>query len=157
MDTATLLTLRIPAFEAAIRKAADPSLGSLPVAVVTSFRPLGRVMAACPDARSAGIEEEMHYATARQVCPDAAFFVPDRQLAEQTFRSVWRLALEYWRWRSKSATVGVAVEKCYTLIYFRFCRKAGFDHGVSKLSFGVSGGRRCTRTWSNGKTFVGEY
>ena len=83
MDAPTLLTLRVPAFEAAIRKAVDPALAGRPVAVVTSFKPLGRVLAACPSALAAGIAEEMHYPEARNLCPDAAFFTPDRRLAER--------------------------------------------------------------------------
>lgn len=94
-DSATLLTLRIPDFEAAIRKAAEPRLAARPVAIVTSFRPQGRILAACPTARDAGIAEEMHYSAARQMCPDAAFFVPDRRLAEQAFEAVWKRALAY--------------------------------------------------------------
>lgn len=95
MEAATLLTLRIPAFEAAIRKAIEPRLTTRPVVVVTSFKPLGRVLAACPDASSAGISEEMQYPAARGICPDAAFFVPDRQLAEQALRAVWKRAHAY--------------------------------------------------------------
>lgn len=95
MESATLLTLRIPGFEAAIRKAVDSHLASRPVVAVTSFKPLGRVISVCPDARNAGLSEEMHYTAARELCPDAAFFVPDRQLAEKAMRAVLRMSLTY--------------------------------------------------------------
>ena len=95
METATLLTLRIPAFDAAVRKAAEPRLASRPVAVVTSFRAQGRVVAACPAAAAAGIEEGMLYSAARLACSDAAFFIPDKRLAEQVFGEVWKRAAAY--------------------------------------------------------------
>lgn len=95
MESATLLALRIPAFEAAIRKAADSRLASRPVAVVTSLRSRGRVLAACPTARDAGVAEEMYYPAAKLACPDAVFLMPDRSLAEQAFQALWRLAATY--------------------------------------------------------------
>lgn len=95
MDSATLLTIRVPAFDAAIRKAVEPRLACRPVVVVTSFKPLGRVAAACPQAREAGIAEEMHYQAARVLCPDAAFFLPDPQLAQKALDSLTRKAGAY--------------------------------------------------------------
>lgn len=83
MNSATLLALRIPAFEAAIRKAANPGLARRPVVVATSFKTLGRVVSACPMAHAAGIDPDMPYPTARTLCPEAAFFVPDQDLAAQ--------------------------------------------------------------------------
>ncbi len=93
--TATLLTLRIPAFEAAIRKAVDQRLASRPVIVVTAFKPLGRVIAACPVAEAHGVREDMHFPAARICCPDAAFHLPDRKLAEEAMRSLLKQAGKY--------------------------------------------------------------
>lgn len=95
MDKATLLALRIPSFEAAIRKAAEPRLASRPVVVATSFKPMGRVIAPCPDARAAGVARDMPYPAAKELCPDAAFFTPDRQLAGEALRRVLRRAAAY--------------------------------------------------------------
>ncbi len=88
MDAATLLTLRIPDFEAAIRKSVDPLLATRPVVILTSFKPLGRVLAACPLARENGIAPDMHYPAARACCPDATFLLPDRRLARRAMRSL---------------------------------------------------------------------
>ncbi|MDR1613733.1 MAG: hypothetical protein LBT97_13265 [Planctomycetota bacterium] len=95
MTSAALLTLRVPAFDAAIRKAVDPGLASRPVAVVTSFKPLGRVLAACPVAESCGIGMDMPYPAARNCCPDAVFFVPDRRLSERALRALLEQALAF--------------------------------------------------------------
>ncbi len=95
MNVPSLLTLRIPAFEAAIRKAANPQLANRPVVIVSSLKPLGRVVASCPIAHAAGINPEMHYSAARDLCPDAAFFTPDRLLAEQALAALLSHALRY--------------------------------------------------------------
>lgn len=95
MDAASLLTLRIPAFEAVIRKAVEPGLRARPVAVVTSRKPMGRVLAACPEAVAAGLTEEMSYPEAQAICPDAAFFTPDRELAARALAKLMERALAY--------------------------------------------------------------
>ena len=95
MDAASLLTLRIPAFEAVIRKAVEPGLRSRPVAVVTSRKPMGRVLAACPEALAAGLAEEMSYSEAQAICPGAAFFTPDRELAARALAKLMERALAY--------------------------------------------------------------
>ena len=95
IHTATLLTLRVPAFEAAIRKAVDLRLASRPVIVVTAFKPLGRVLAACPAAQAHGVVEDMHFPAARICCPDAAFHLPDRRLAEDAMRGILKEAGKY--------------------------------------------------------------
>lgn len=95
MLSATLLTIRVPAFDAAIRKAVEPRLAGRPGAVVTSFKSLGRVVAACPHARAEGIAEEMHYQAARTLCPDAAFFVPDSLLAQRALTLLTETAVTY--------------------------------------------------------------
>lgn len=92
---ATFLTLRIPAFDAVVHKAMDQRLSDRPVVVVTSFKQLGRVLAACPKARAHGIEEEMHYPAARIHCPDAAFYLPDKRLNEQVMRRLLKHAGRY--------------------------------------------------------------
>lgn len=78
---ATLLAIRVPAFEAVIRKSVEPALARRPVIIASAFKPLGRVLAACPQARRAGVEEEMHFPLARERCPEAAFLLPDAPLA----------------------------------------------------------------------------
>ncbi|MCC8190505.1 MAG: hypothetical protein LIP77_07710 [Planctomycetes bacterium] len=83
---ATLLAVRVPAFEAAVRKAMDRRLADRPVVVVTACTPLGRVVAACPVARAEGVREEMPYPAARVACPDAAFCLPDRRLATEAMQ-----------------------------------------------------------------------
>lgn len=95
MESATILTLRVPAFEAMIRKAIEPGLRFRPVAVVTSCRSMGRVLAVCPDARAEGIAEEMPYPEARALCPDAFFFTPDRELAARALAKLMERALAY--------------------------------------------------------------
>ncbi len=95
MESATLLTVRIPAFEAAVRKSADASLAARPVAIATSFKAQGRIIAACPLARQAGIAEEMQYPEARSRCPDAAFFLSDRQLAAKAVEKLIETAAVY--------------------------------------------------------------
>ncbi|MCD8350614.1 MAG: hypothetical protein LUC93_08405 [Planctomycetaceae bacterium] len=85
---ATVLAIRIPSFEAVIRKAAHAGLARRPVVVATAFKPLGRVLAACPQARMAGVTEEMHFPVARDRCPDAAFLLPDDLLAQQTMEKL---------------------------------------------------------------------
>lgn len=92
---ATLLTIRIPAFDAAIRKVVDKRLSSCPVVVVTSFKRLGRVVAACPDARAHGIVEEMHFPEARLRCSDAAFYLPDKCLSDRMMRALLAGAGKY--------------------------------------------------------------
>lgn len=94
-STATFLTLRIPAFEAAIHKAMDQRLSAKAVIVVTAFRQLGRVLAACPVARAHGVEEEMHFPAARIRCPDAMFHLPDRRLGEQVMQKLLTRAGRY--------------------------------------------------------------
>ena len=93
--SATFLTLRIPGFEAAIRKAVDKRLASRPVVVVTAFKQLGRVVAACPIARAHGVAEEMHFQAARICCPDAAFHLPERRLSERAMRLLLASAGKY--------------------------------------------------------------
>lgn len=95
MMLATLLTLRIPDFDAAVRTAVEPRLAERPVVVVTAFKPLGRVIAASPAARAAGVDAETPYPLARARCPDAAFFVPDKELAGRAARAMAAKAAEY--------------------------------------------------------------
>lgn len=92
---ATVLAIRIPSFEAVIRKAAQPGLARRPVVVATAFKPLGRVLAACPQARMAGVLEEMHFPVARDRCPDAAFLLPDDLLAQQIMEKLVREAANF--------------------------------------------------------------
>lgn len=94
-SAATVLTLRIPFFEAALRKATDKRLHDRPVVIVTAFKPLGRVVAACPLARAKGVREEMPYPAAKVGCPDAVFFPPDRQLSEYMSRKLLMKAEHY--------------------------------------------------------------
>ena len=93
--TATLLTLRVPDFDAAVRAAVEPRLRERPVVVVTSMKPLGRVLAASPAAREAGVEADVPYPVARSLCPDAAFFAPDKELAGRAVRAMVAKAAEY--------------------------------------------------------------
>ena len=51
----TILALRVPDFDAAIRQAVEPRLRGRPVAVASSFQPLGRVLAANSEARALGV------------------------------------------------------------------------------------------------------
>lgn len=95
MKTATLLALRVPDFEAAIRKTHSAALRTRPVAIVTSFRPLGRILAACPTARAEGIAVEMHYAAARERCPGVRFFLPDPHLSGQALHRLLKEARKY--------------------------------------------------------------
>lgn len=92
---ATLLALRVPAFEAVIRKAVEPALARRPVIVASAFKPLGRVLAACPQARRAGVEEEMHFPLARERCPEAAFFLPDASLAARAMTDLLKAAAAF--------------------------------------------------------------
>ncbi len=94
-ERATLLAIRIPSFEAVIRKAAQPGLARRPVIVATAFKPLGRVLAACPQARQAGVTEEMHFPVARDRCPEAAFLLPDALLARQTMENLVNQAADF--------------------------------------------------------------
>ncbi|MCL2001441.1 MAG: hypothetical protein FWG74_08415 [Planctomycetes bacterium] len=92
---ATLLTLRVPDFDAAVRAAVEPRLRGRPVVVATSLKTLGRVLAASPAARAAGIGADTLYPMARMLCPDAAFFVPNRELAGRAIRAMTAKATEY--------------------------------------------------------------
>ena len=91
----SLLTLRVPNFDAAVRTAVEPRLAGRPVVVVTSMKPLGRVLAASPAAREAGVVADMPYPVARARCPDASFFAPDKELAGRAIRAMVATAGEY--------------------------------------------------------------
>ncbi len=91
-EAATLIALRIPAFEAVIHKAVEPRLRSRPVAVVTSFRSMGRVLTVCPVAGAEGLAEEMTYPEARARCPEAVFFTPDKELGARALTKLMERA-----------------------------------------------------------------
>ncbi|MCC8109788.1 MAG: hypothetical protein LIQ30_12260 [Planctomycetes bacterium] len=95
MKTDTLVTIRIPDFEASLRKAENDALRHAPVVVSTSLKPLGRVVSLCDQARRHGVEAGMHVSAARKVCPEAVFFVTDRHLNEQFQRRILNRALAY--------------------------------------------------------------
>ncbi len=91
----TLLYLRIPQFEAAVLQAVQPGLRTRPVLVVSSFRALGRVLAASPEARQSGVEEGMTLRLARERCPEGRWFTPDPELEERALQAVFAAAANY--------------------------------------------------------------
>jgi nucleotidyltransferase/DNA polymerase involved in DNA repair len=65
------------------------------VAVVTSFKSMGRVLTVCPLARAEGVAEEMPYPEARARCPEAAFFMPDKELAARALTKLMERAQSF--------------------------------------------------------------
>jgi len=83
-----ILSLQIVDFPVAVRQALCPQLRARPVVVVSSRRPLGRVLACSSMARSLGIEVGMQFAWAKQICPDAVFLLPDREQEARADRAL---------------------------------------------------------------------
>lgn len=151
ISAATILTLRIPCFEAVLRKASDERLHNRPVVIVTSFKPLGRVVAACPLALAQGVREEMPYPAAKVGCPDAAFFPPDRQLSARMAQQLLLRAEHY------SPLVEAASNGCVLLDTQGTEKLWGNGYRVaemlirdveSSLNMTAAAGLACRRPWS---------
>jgi len=89
-----ILSLHIADFQVAVARAAAPRLCGRPVVVVTSLRPMGRVLALSPEARPAGVREGTRYPVARQFCPDAAFLTPDQEQESRAEYAILTAALQ---------------------------------------------------------------
>ncbi len=91
-EAPTLLFLRVPQFEAAVLQALHPSLRGRPVLAVSSFRALGRVLAASPEALACGVTAGMTVRLARERCPDAQLLPPDAEGEERAMAAIFAAA-----------------------------------------------------------------
>ncbi len=150
-SVATVITLRIPCFEAMLRKATDKQLLNRPVVIVTSFKPLGRVVAACPLALAQGVREEMPYPVAKAGCPDAVFFPPDRQLSAQMMQQLL-LAAEHFSPLVEAGSNGCVLldtqgtEKLWGNGYQ--VAEMLIRHVENSLKMTAAAGLACRRPWS---------
>ena len=89
---APILSVQVSDFAVAVRRALCRKLVDRPVVVVSSLRPMGRVLCLSAEAREAGLQLGHQFAFARHACPDAAFFTPDREQEARAMRVLLQTA-----------------------------------------------------------------
>ncbi|MFW5798069.1 MAG: DNA polymerase Y family protein [Planctomycetota bacterium] len=95
MQWPNVVAVQVMDFPVAVCRAVTPRLRERPVVIVSSMRPMGRVLSLSAEARSAGLYVGMRYPVALGYLPDAAYLLPDDDLQRRAELAMLKLAVQF--------------------------------------------------------------